>query len=189
MATATDTLATFAGLNRSWLSNMSVEESARTGFTHKVVVNAKDIAARALAQDTPLTGATDELTFIVMALAANANSDSAITDACMIVSKVFTSSTAGTLVCDVSDAAGSALILPAITLMTTGTGLPVGTAIYTTLPDDENPLLDVGDTTQGTAIGNVYMNFLNAVAETGLDDLTDGELTLFLKVRESSNMI
>ena len=186
MATATDTLATFIGLNRSWLSNMAVEESARTGYTHKVTVSAKDIAARALAQDSPLTGATDELTLIVMALAANANSDSAITDACMVVTKVFTSSTAGTLVCDVSDAAGSALILPALTLMTTGTGVPVGTATYATLPDDESPLTDANAGTQGTAAGNVYMNFLNAVAATGLDDLTDGEVTLLLKVRESS---
>ena len=67
MATATDTLATFIGLNRSWLSSMAVEEAARTGYTHKVTVSAKDIAARALAQDSPLTGATDELTLIVMA--------------------------------------------------------------------------------------------------------------------------
>ena len=185
MATATDTLATFIGLNRSWLSSMAVEESARTGYTHKVTVNAKDISDLALAQDTPLIAATDEIQMAVFNLAQNEDSDSAVLDAALIVTKPFTSSTAGTVVCDVGDAAGGAQLLAAVTLMTTGTGAERGHASYATLPDDENPLLDVNGGTQGTAAGTIYMNFLNSAAG-GLDDLTDGEVTLLLKVRESS---
>ena len=183
MATATDTLATFIGLNRSWLSSMAVEESARTGYTHKVTVSAKDIAARASANS--IDGSSDELSIAVMALAANEDSDSAVTDSALIVTKAFTSATANTVVCDVGDAAGGAQLLAAVTLITTGTGAERGHASYATLPEDENPLLDVNAGTQGTAAGTIYMNFLNSAAG-GLDDLTDGEVTLLLKVRESS---
>jgi len=183
MATATDTLATFIGLNRSWLSSMAVEESARTGYTHKVTVSAKDIAARASANS--IDGSSDELSIAVMALAANEDSDSAVTDSALIVTKAFTSATANTVVCDVGDAAGGAQLLAAVTLITTGTGAERGHASYATLPEDENPLLDVNGGTQGTAAGTIYMNFLNSAAG-GLDDLTDGEVTLLLKVRESS---
>jgi len=183
MATATDTLATFIGLNRSWLSSMAVEESARTGYTHKVTVSAKDIAARASANS--IDGSSDELSIAVMALAANEDSDSAVTDSALIVTKPFTSATANTVVCDVGDAAGGAQLLAAVTLITTGTGAERGHASYATLPEDENPLLDVNGGTQGTAAGTIYMNFLNSAAG-GLDDLTDGEVTLLLKVRESS---
>ena len=183
MATATDTLATFIGLNRSWLSNMAVEESARTGYTHKVTVSAKDIAARASANS--IDGSSDELHMAVMALAANEDSDSAVTDSALIVTKPFTSATANTVVCDVGDAAGGAQLLAAVTLITTGTGAERGHASYATLPEDETPLLDVNGGTQGTAAGTIYMNFLNSAAG-GLDDLTDGEVTLLLKVRESS---
>ena len=183
MATATDTLATFIGLNRSWLSSMAVEESARTGYTHKVTVSAKDIAARASA--TSIAGSSDDLSIAVMALAANEDSDSAVTDSALIVTKAFTSATANTVVCDVGDAAGGAQLLAAVTLITTGTGAERGHASYATLPEDENPLLDVNGGTQGTAAGTIYMNFLNSAAG-GLDDLTDGEVTLLLKVRESS---
>ena len=183
MATATDTLATFIGLNRSWLSSMAVEESARTGYTHKVTVSAKDIAARASANS--IDGSSDELSIAVMALAANEDSDSAVTDSALIVTKPFTSATANTVVCDVGDAAGGAQLLAAVTLLTTGTGAERGHASYATLPEDENPLLDVNGGTQGTAAGTIYMNFLNSAAG-GLDDLTDGEVTLLLKVRESS---
>ena len=183
MATATDTLATFIGLNRSWLSSMAVEESARTGYTHKVTVSAKDIAARASANS--IDGSSDELSIAVMALAANEDSDSAVTDSALIVTKAFTSATANTVVCDVGDAAGGAQLLAAVTLITTGTGAERGHASYATLPEDENPLLDVNGGTQGTAAGTIYMNFLTSAAG-GLDDLTDGEVTLLLKVRESS---
>jgi len=183
MATATDTLATFIGLNRSWLSSMAVEESARTGYTHKVTVSAKDIAARASANS--IDGSSDELSIAVMALAANEDSDSAVTDSALIVTKAFTSATSNTVVCDVGDAAGGAQLLAAVTLITTGTGAERGHASYATLPEDENPLLDVNAGTQGTAAGTIYMNFLNSAAG-GLDDLTDGEVTLLLKVRESS---
>ena len=183
MATATDTLATFIGLNRSWLSSMAVEESARTGYTHKVTVSAKDIAARASANS--IDGSSDELSIAVMALAANEDSDSAVTDSALIVTKAFTSAAANTVVCDVGDAAGGAQLLAAVTLITTGTGAERGHASYATLPEDENPLLDVNGGTQGTAAGTIYMNFLNSAAG-GLDDLTDGEVTLLLKVRESS---
>ena len=183
MATATDTLATFIGLNRSWLSSMAVEESARTGYTHKVTVSAKDIAARASANS--IDGSSDELSIAVMALAANEDSDSAVTDSALIVTNPFTSATANTVVCDVGDAAGGAQLLAAVTLITTGTGAERGHASYATLPEDENPLLDVNGGTQGTAAGTIYMNFLNSAAG-GLDDLTDGEVTLLLKVRESS---
>jgi len=186
MATADTTIADFIGLNRSWVSNMAVEESSRTGYTHKVTVSAKDISDLALAQDSPLTGATDELRMAVFNLAQNEDSDSAVTDAALIVTKPFTSSTAGTVVCDVGDAAGGEELLAAVTLMTTGTGAERGHASYATLPEDEHPLLDVNGGTQGTAAGTIYMNFLNAVSATGLDDLTDGEVTLLLKVRESS---
>ena len=182
-ATAT-TIDAFVGLNRSWVSNMAVEESARTGYTHKVTVSAKDIAARA--SSNTLTGSGDELMMAVMTLAQNEDSDSAVTDAALIVTKPFTSSTAGTVVCDVGDGAGTATLLAAVTLMTTGTGAEKGHASYASLPDDENPILDVNGGTQGTAAGTIYMNFLNAVSGTGLDDLTDGEVTLLLKVRESS---
>ena len=185
MATATDTIATFIGLNRSWLSNMAVEESARTGYTHKVVVSAKDIAARASANS--IDGTSDELRMAVMNLAQNEDSDSAVTDAALIVTKPFTSATANTVVCDVGDAAGGAQLLAAVTLITTGTGAEKGHASYATLPEDENPLLDVNGGTQGTAAGTIYMNFLNSAAG-GLDDLTDGEVTLLLKVRESSTI-
>ena len=184
-ATAT-TIDAFVGLNRSWVSNMAVEESARTGYTHKVTVNAKDISDLALAQDTPLIAATDEIQMAVFNLAQNEDSDSAVLDAALIVTKPFTSSTAGTVVCDVGDGAGTATLLAAVTLMTTGTGAEKGHASYASLPDDENPILDVNGGTQGTAAGTIYMNFLNAVSGTGLDDLTDGEVTLLLKVRESS---
>ena len=187
MATATDTLATFIGLNRSWLSSMAVEESARTGYTHKVTVSAKDIAARASANS--IDGSSDELSIAVMALAANEDSDSAVTDSALIVTKAFTSATANTVVCDVGDAAGGAQLLAAVTLITTGTGAERGHAAYAnsspSLPDDENPIVDVNAGTQGTAAGTIYMNFLNSAAG-GLDDLTDGEVTLLLKVRESS---
>ena len=183
MATATDTIDTFIGLNRSWLSSMAVEESARTGYTHKVTVSAKDIAARASANS--IDGRSDELMMAVMTLAQNEDSDSAVTDAALIVTKPFTSATANTVVCDVGDAAGGAQILAAVTLITTGTGAERGHASYATLPEDENPLLDVNGGTQGTAAGTIYMNFLNSAAG-GLDDLTDGEVTLLLKVRESS---
>ena len=183
MATATDTIDTFIGLNRSWLSSMAVEESARTGYTHKVTVSAKDIAARASANS--IDGSSDELMMAVMTLAQNEDSDSAVTDAALIVTKPFTSATANTVVCDVGDAAGGAQLLAAVTLITTGTGAERGHASYATLPEDENPLLDVNGGTQGTAAGTIYMNFLNSAAG-GLDDLTDGEVTLLLKVRESS---
>ena len=185
MATATDTIATFIGLNRSWVSNMAVEESARTGFTHKVTVSAKDIAARA--SSNSLTGSGDELMMAVMTLAQNEDSDSAVTDAALIVTKPFTSSGANTVVCDVGDAAGGAQLLAAVTLITTGTGAEKGHASYATLPEDENPLLDVNGGTQGTAAGTIYMNFLNSAA-VSLDLLTDGEVTLLLKVRESSTI-
>ena len=188
-ATAT-TIDAFVGLNRSWVSNMAVEESARTGYTHKVTVNAKDISDLALAQDTPLIAATDEIQMAVFNLAQNEDSDSAVLDAALIVTKPFTSSTAGTVVCDVGDGAGTATLIAAVTLMTTGTGAERGHASYAnsspSLPDDENPIVDVNVGTQGTAAGTIYMNFLNAVSATGLDDLTDGEVTLLLKVRESS---
>ena len=183
MATATDTIDTFIGLNRSWLSSMAVEESARTGYTHKVTVSAKDIAARASANS--IDGSSDELMMAVMTLAQNEDSDSAVTDAALIVTKPFTSATANTVVCDVGDAAGGAQILAAVPLITTGTGAETGHASDATLPEDENPLLDVNGGTQGTAAGTIYMNFLNSAAG-GLDDLTDGEVTLLLKVRESS---
>ena len=162
---------------------MAVEESARTGYTHKVTVSAKDIAARASANS--IDGSSDELSIAVMALAANEDSDSAVTDSALIVTKPFTSATANTVVCDVGDAAGGAQLLAAVTLITTGTGAERGHASYATLPEDENPLLDVNGGTQGTAAGTIYMNFLNSAAG-GLDDLTDGEVTLLLKVRESS---
>ena len=185
MATATDTIATFIGLNRSWLSNMAVEESARTGYTHKVVVSAKDIAARASANS--IDGTSDELMMAVMNLAQNEDSDSAVTDAALIVTKPFTSATANTVVCDVGDAAGGAQLLAAVTLITTGTGAEKGHASYATWPEDAPPVVAVNGGTQGTAAGTIYMNFLNSAAG-GLDDLTDGEVTLLLKVRESSTI-
>ena len=106
----------------------------------------------------------------VLNLAQNEDSDSAVTDAALIVTKPFTSATANTVVCDVGDAAGGAQLLAAVTLITTGTGAEKGHASYATLPEDENPLLDVNGGTQGTAAGTIYMNFLNSAAG-GLDDL------------------
>ena len=185
MTATADTLAEFNNLTRSWVSNMTVEESARTGYTHKVTVSAKDIAARA--SSLSLTGSGDEIQMPVFTVAQNEDSDSAVTDAALIVTKPFTSATANTVVCDVGDAAGGAQLLAAVTLITTGTGAEKGHASYATLPEDENPLLDVNGGTQGTAAGTIYMNFLNSAAG-GLDDLTDGEVTLLLKVRESSTI-
>ena len=187
MATADTSISDFIGLNRSWVSNMAVEESARTGYTHKVTVSAKDISDLCLAQSSPLTSTGDELRMAVFTLAQNEDSDSAVTDSALIVTKAFASSTAQTIVCDVGDAAGGAQLLAAVTLITTGTGAERGHASYATLPEDENPLLDVNGGTQGTAAGTSYMNFLNSAAG-GLDDLTDGEVTLLLKVRESSTI-
>jgi len=187
MATATVTKSEFDALNRSWLSSMTTEERAATGYTHKVIISAKDIADKATSEG--LTGTGDELTFTVMNLAQFADSDSAITDCALVVSEVWTASTAGTFDVDVGDAVGGAQLLAAIVPMTTGTGLPKGTATYATLPDDENPLSDT-NATGGTAAGAIYVNVLSkSVSATGLDDFTAGELTLFLKVRESINMI
>jgi len=188
MATATVTKSEFDALNRSWLSSMATEERAATGYTHKVIISAKDIADKATSEG--LTGTGDELTFTVMNLAQAANSDSAITDCALIVSEVWTASTAGTFDVDVGDGAGTATLLAAIVPMTTGTGLPKGTATYATLPDDETPLVDVNGGTHGTAAGAIYVNVLSkAVSSTYLTEFTGGELTLFLKVRESANII